>query len=175
MTHETYMNEIVPYLFIGSRHALENLSDSNTEEIKAVLSYRETDRKTIKGVEHYHIIVQDKIDQNVLQYFEASNAIIHEARRLKRKILVHCSMGISRAPTFAAAYLMWSTGVSLQEALRAIKLRRPCIRPNNSFLRQLKEYSQSLENNSEHKRSTVLESTMSLDDRSQIRRLSGLF
>ncbi|KAK7948585.1 protein-tyrosine phosphatase-like protein [Apiospora aurea] len=55
------------------------------------------------------------------------------------KVLVHCMGGISRSPAVVAYYLMREEGMSLHDALGAIMKARPAMRPNDGFLRQLKE------------------------------------
>jgi protein-tyrosine phosphatase len=56
-----------------------------------------------------------------------------------RSILVCCGAGISRSPTFAAAYLH-EAGMDLREALRLIRSRRPQARPHREMLRSLAEF-----------------------------------
>ncbi|KAK8038869.1 hypothetical protein PG993_007280 [Apiospora rasikravindrae] len=55
------------------------------------------------------------------------------------KVLVHCMGGVSRSPAVVAYYLMREESMSLREALGAIMKVRPAMRPNDGFLRQLKE------------------------------------
>ncbi|KAK8094176.1 protein-tyrosine phosphatase-like protein [Apiospora hydei] len=55
------------------------------------------------------------------------------------KVLFHCMGGISRSPAVVAYYLMREEGMSLRDALGAIMKARPAMRPNDGFLRQLKE------------------------------------
>jgi protein-tyrosine phosphatase len=53
---------------------------------------------------------------------------------------VHCSAGINRAPTVAAAYLIRTDGMSADEACEYLVARRDC----NPYLDVLKEYEASI-------------------------------
>jgi protein-tyrosine phosphatase len=52
------------------------------------------------------------------------------------KAYVHCTAGINRGPTLAAAYLIKSKGLSAQEAYDYVIARRDC----NPYLETLQEY-----------------------------------
>lgn len=60
------------------------------------------------------------------------------------KTLVHCVAGISRSASVCIAYLMKYHGLSLLEAYNDVKLKRPLIRPNCAFFKQLMKYENSL-------------------------------
>lgn len=55
------------------------------------------------------------------------------------KALVHCAMGASRSGSVVIAWLMTRQQMSLKDALNHVKKRRPEIRPNNGFFRQLRQ------------------------------------
>ncbi|KAG5651238.1 hypothetical protein H0H81_009358 [Sphagnurus paluster] len=57
----------------------------------------------------------------------------------EKKILVHCSAGISRSPMLVTAYLMRRCGMTLKEALGVIVRARPAACPNPGFMKQLRE------------------------------------
>ena len=56
------------------------------------------------------------------------------------RILVHCTMGVSRSSTIVCAYLMKSRGISVQAALDMVKEKRQGVRPNPGFIKQLGEW-----------------------------------
>ena len=51
-----------------------------------------------------------------------------------------CALGMSRSATIVIAYLMKSRGMSLKDSLALVKSRRPIVRPNDKFMKQLREY-----------------------------------
>lgn len=61
---------------------------------------------------------------------------IRAQRALGRRILVACGAGISRSPTFVAAYLH-ETGMDLLDAFGSIMQRRPQVLPHPELLRSL--------------------------------------
>jgi protein-tyrosine phosphatase len=59
------------------------------------------------------------------------------------KAYVHCTAGINRGPTLAAAYLIKTHGMSAQEAYDYVVARRDC----NPYIETLQEYELSLKGN----------------------------
>lgn len=59
------------------------------------------------------------------------------------KVLVHCARGISRSATLVLAYLMLREGLTLVEALEAVRRHRNIL-PNAGFLNQLRQLDASL-------------------------------
>jgi protein-tyrosine phosphatase len=59
------------------------------------------------------------------------------------RVYVHCTAGINRGPTLAAAYLIKSRGLSAQEAYDYVATRRYC----NPYLDVLEAYEASSKNN----------------------------
>lgn len=53
------------------------------------------------------------------------------------RVLVHCTLGISRSITIVAAYMMWRWGFCAARALRYIKEKRSTASPNEGFIDQL--------------------------------------
>ncbi len=56
-----------------------------------------------------------------------------------RTILVHCVAGMSRSPTVLMAWMILCKRKSFDEAWRHIANRRPIIRPNDYFMKCLKD------------------------------------
>jgi predicted protein tyrosine phosphatase len=83
------------------------------------------------------ISVHDSEETDLSRFFETAFEFIEEARKQNTKCLVHCAMGISRAPTLAIYYIMRSKGLSLKESYDYVKIRRPEAFPNRSFMMQL--------------------------------------
>lgn len=52
------------------------------------------------------------------------------------------SQGVSRSASVVIAYLI-ATGSSYAEAYRAVETARPCIRPNQGFVKALKTWEKS--------------------------------
>ena len=58
---------------------------------------------------------------------------------------MHCVAGVSRSASIVCAYLMASKGMSLEQARQLCKKQRPCTRPNETFLKELKDFAAGLQ------------------------------
>ena len=67
-------------------------------------------------------------------------SFIEEARQADGTVFVHCGAGISRAPSAAAAYLIWKLRIPAGDAIGLLRRARSCVRPNVGFVGQLKEW-----------------------------------
>jgi protein-tyrosine phosphatase len=64
---------------------------------------------------------------------------------VKWKVLVHCHAGVSRSSTIVISYLMRKyINFSLNDALKFVKSKRPIIKPNKGFMKQLQKYEDKL-------------------------------
>jgi len=52
-------------------------------------------------------------------------------------VFVHCNAGVSRAPTIVIGYLIKCKGMHPEQALQLVKEKRPSIKPNEGFWKQL--------------------------------------
>ena len=59
-------------------------------------------------------------------------------------MFVHCHAGISRSATVCIAYMMRTKKMSVEEAYKFVKSKRPIISPNLHFMGQLLEYQKQL-------------------------------
>eukprot|EP01043_Picozoa_sp_COSAG02_P048945 COSAG02_NODE_4865_length_4888_cov_2.731259_6_plen_255_part_00 len=87
-----------------------------------------------------HIDVKDVPDTQLGPMFAEAAVFIHTARARQRAVYVHCTAGISRSTTIAAAYLMASLGLNRSQALGHIHRCRETACPNEGFLAQLHEF-----------------------------------
>lgn len=92
------------------------------------------------------INIRDDPEENIKLYFDECFHFIEEGLH-SGCILVHCNAGISRAATIIIGYLIKFHKMKFQEAFQFVKKVRPSIRPNNGFIKQLKEYEIELNKN----------------------------
>ena len=57
-----------------------------------------------------------------------------------KKILFHCTEGISRGPALMAGFMMWKFNLNKDEAISVLIAKRPCIDINFGFLVQLNKW-----------------------------------
>lgn len=55
-------------------------------------------------------------------------------------MLIHCHAGVSRSATILAAYLIHKKQITADEAVKIIQEKRKRAKPNDAFMKQLKEY-----------------------------------
>lgn len=87
------------------------------------------DVKFIPALDHVHY--------NIKQHFEETYHYIAEKLNQKINVLVHCHAGISRSASIVIAFLMRNKSISLEEAFKIVKSKRPRIKPNEAFIKQL--------------------------------------
>ena len=125
-----------PYLYLGPRTSV-SATFIATNGITHVLSIGSTPASKNLPVHYHRLSLSDDRSSSIDRVSEMADAIIEAAK--DGKILVHCSAGVSRSPTIAAAYLMKMCDMTLKDALGLIIRARPAACPNDGFFRQLKE------------------------------------
>lgn len=70
--------------------------------------------------------------------------ISEEAHQCGRGVLVHCQAGVSRSATIVIAYLMKHTLMTMTDAYKYVRGRRPVVSPNLNFMGQLLEFERDL-------------------------------
>jgi len=88
-------------------------------------------------IEFIKLEINDSVTADMAQHMDRCADRIHEVRSAGGAALVHCALGISRSVTICLAYLVKHEGRTLREAYFELKKKRPIIRPNEGFWRQL--------------------------------------
>jgi dual specificity phosphatase 12 len=141
------MNEIEPNLWLGaftSLTAQKTLKKNNVTHILSLLTPDIPGQESqyelgVKDFKHLRIDIDDIEDENIMQYFDRTNAYIQEGLD-SGGILVHCMAGVSRSSTIVAAYLMQKYLWNAQKTVEYLKTKRPVVNPNESFYQQLEVY-----------------------------------
>ncbi|KAG8513734.1 Dual specificity protein phosphatase 16, partial [Galemys pyrenaicus] len=88
--------------------------------------------------------VSDSFCEKILPWLDTSVDFIEKAKASNGCVLVHCLAGISRSATIAIAYIMKRMDMTVDEAYRFVKEKRPTISPNFNFLGQLLDYEKKI-------------------------------
>ena len=132
------VGRVIDGLFISSQDPVAHLESLQLYAIGHVLSLGVEPSVKFPHVVTYHFVpLLDIPEFNIRQGIETSLKIIHD--NIDENILVHCNAGVSRSATIVIAYLMASLGLNYDEAFAKVKSIRSCIRPNDGFVRQLKD------------------------------------
>lgn len=94
--------------------------------------------KTHPDVVYHDIVIADSVRCHLTkELLDAAVRFIHEAQG---PVLVHCIQGVSRSPSIVIAYLMATSEMGFRETRLYVKGKRPCIRPNDTFIKDLRNY-----------------------------------
>jgi protein-tyrosine phosphatase len=128
-----------PSLLLGGADVLQtNFLDG----IDAVISVCDKRPSSREGLAVLHINLADAPGTQLAPSFSEAAQFIHTARAAAGggAVYIHCTAGISRSTTIAAAYLMALLGLTRNQALGHIHRCRETACPNEGFLQQLQQF-----------------------------------
>lgn len=122
--------KIVGNLYIGD---LEDAQTADYEKFDHIIGVTSTDLSDEVECEYTHFNLADGPATGYGEYSyellsEAIDAVV--AARIRRQtVMVHCTMGISRSATVAAAALAVLKGLEFEEALEKVEKVKPNVNP----------------------------------------------
>uniref|UniRef100_A0A8D3C3N4 Dual specificity phosphatase 16 n=1 Tax=Scophthalmus maximus TaxID=52904 RepID=A0A8D3C3N4_SCOMX len=137
---------ILPHLYLGCQRDVLNKDLMLQNHIVYVLNASNTCPKPdfIPDSHFLRVPVNDSFCEKILPWLDRSVEFIEKAKAANARVLVHCLAGISRSATIAIAYIMKRMDMSLDEAYRFVKEKRPTISPNFNFLGQLLDFEKNI-------------------------------
>ncbi|KAM3587758.1 uncharacterized protein V6R79_013477 [Siganus canaliculatus] len=137
---------ILPHLYLGCQRDVLNKDLMQQNDIGYVLNASNTCPKPdfIPESHFLRVPVNDSFCEKILPWLDRSVDFIEKAKASNARVLVHCLAGISRSATIAIAYIMKRMDLSLDEAYRFVKEKRPTISPNFNFLGQLLDFEKKI-------------------------------
>ncbi|XP_016367582.1 dual specificity protein phosphatase 16-like [Sinocyclocheilus rhinocerous] len=141
---------ILTHLYLGCQRDVLNQELMQQNDIAYVLNASNTCPKPdfIPDSHFLRVPVNDSFCEKILPWLDRSVEFIEKAKASNARVLVHCLAGISRSATIAIAYIMKRMDMSLDEAYRFVKEKRPTISPNFNFLGQLLDFEKKLKSTS---------------------------
>ncbi|ESO11570.1 hypothetical protein HELRODRAFT_166577 [Helobdella robusta] len=139
---------VTPYLFLGSIDSLNKDKIRQLGVSMVINCAKEIPNVNLPGVEVIKLDIDDIPSAKIEDYFDQCSDLIRSVKNRNGHVLVHCAAGVSRSASICLAYLMKHHGMSLRRAYSHLKVKRPIIRPNVGFFRQLMEYEKKLFGNS---------------------------
>ncbi|XP_060110813.1 dual specificity protein phosphatase 10-like [Heteronotia binoei] len=141
------LSPILPFLFLGNERDAQDLEQMLSLNVGHVLNV--TTHLPLYHVEsgrlrYKRLPATDNNRQDLRQYFEEAFEFIEEAHQSGKGVLIHCQAGVSRSATIVIAYLMKHTLMTMGDAYKYVKGRRPIISPNLNFMGQLLEFETDL-------------------------------
>lgn len=137
---------ILPHLYLGCQRDVLNQELMQQNDIAFVLNASNSCPKPdfIPDTHFLRVPVNDSFCEKILPWLDRSVEFIEKAKASNARVLVHCLAGISRSATIAIAYIMKRMDMTLDEAYRFVKEKRPTISPNFNFLGQLLDFEKNL-------------------------------
>ncbi|CAK1581880.1 unnamed protein product [Parnassius mnemosyne] len=133
--------EIFDHVYLGSEWNASNLEELQRNGVSHILNVtREIDNFFPGMFDYLNIRVYDDEKTDLLKHWDNTFKYINKARNEGSKVLVHCKMGISRSASVVIAYAMKAFNWNFDKALKHVKAKRNCIKPNTNFLSQLETY-----------------------------------
>ena len=132
------MTQIWERLFVGCLADAERLARKNPNGIAAVISLCEQCvEDKAANIRYVRLPIEDDEPVPVRQFASIIDAIAKNIRI--GTVLLHCGLGISRAPTMTAAYLHVVGYKSIEAAIEEIRHLRPSVEPSKILLKSVKE------------------------------------
>lgn len=135
------LSRITPNLYIGGQHT--TLKGLQREGITAVVNMREVKYNDLKrgigGDRHLHLATMDNTPPTLDDLERGADFIAAEIKE-GGKVYIHCGVGVGRAPSMAAAYLIKHEKMTAVDAMGLIRLTRPFVHPTGREMRQLIDY-----------------------------------
>ncbi|KAE9554910.1 hypothetical protein FO519_001875 [Halicephalobus sp. NKZ332] len=146
-TEYAQISELIPGLFICGVSAL---NPSNMKAFNISLIINATNEvpnlKMLGDIQRMKLWINDVPEEQELspQKLDLISDQIHANLQDNSHVLVHCVAGVSRSATVCLAYLTKYHCRSLREAYHLMCSKRPMVRPNIGFWRQLINFEQNI-------------------------------
>ncbi|XP_071946947.1 serine/threonine/tyrosine-interacting-like protein 1 isoform X2 [Antedon mediterranea] len=92
---------------------------------------------------YLRIAVEDELSSNLRPRLSQAADFIADALRNGGRVMVHCIQGVSRSSTITLSFMMKYLGWPLKDARDYLKICRPIINPNRTFLLQLSHFEET--------------------------------
>lgn len=146
------ISHIYKFIYISNYKTASDIDLLQMYDIKAVLHIGLTPNTSkilqdykAASIKYKFIKMGDTPTTNISNGCNETCNFINKQINRKINVLVHCKHGVSRSPTVVACYLMRllyiktpRTKPVLNDILSLINIYRPCIKPNDNFINQLK-------------------------------------
>jgi len=135
------LTQIWERLFIGGLADAEALAEANPHRITTVISLSELPVEgKRRGINYVHLPIEDDEPVPVREFDRILGSLTENIRW--GTVLLHCGVGVSRAPSLAAAYMDSCGYKGIDAAIKEIRQLRPFIHPSCTLLNSLKEHLQ---------------------------------
>ena len=128
---------ITDQLAVGALEDVQSPQSLQTAGIDLVLSL--VPDVTVDAVRQVYLPVTDR-EPLADDIIEGALALMEREIANGGRVLIHCQMGISRSPALAVCYLRHALGLSLSQALIAVRRARPSAMPHPALMTSVLEF-----------------------------------
>lgn len=135
------MTRVWPGMFLGSCSDASDLKALRKKGIKAILNVSfEIPNFFPNDFEYMNVPVDDFASTKLSVYFRSTSEFLDKCHQSKKTVLVHCAAGRSRSVSVLLAYMLRFQSVTLVDAFGTLRRKRDSVSPNQTFLRQLRDW-----------------------------------
>lgn len=128
-------------LWVGDLADAENLAHGNPERITTVVSLSEIPVETQRAsINYLNFPIKDDGAISVWQFDRILDSITENIRW--GTVLLHCNQGVSRAPSFAGAYMHAVGYKNIDAVLDEIRRVRPFVNPSATLIGSIRRHLQ---------------------------------
>ena len=137
-------SRVTPLLYVGPQYGKRGKAHLQANDIHHSVNLRVEfdDAEHGLALDHYCYLPTVDDAAPTIEHLEQGAAFIRDAIAEEKPVYIHCAGGVGRAPTMAAAYLI-SAGLTLEEAIKLIKVQRPFINIMPAQMVRLKEFEEA--------------------------------
>uniref|UniRef100_W5NNP8 Zgc:153044 n=1 Tax=Lepisosteus oculatus TaxID=7918 RepID=W5NNP8_LEPOC len=137
--------QITDCLYLSNGSAANDIALVSACKITCIVSAtRDAANTPCPSVKHVRVPVTDSPLSPLGDFFDTVADTIQQVGEQHGRTLVHCNAGVSRSAALCLAYLMKHRSMTLREAHTWVRTRRPIVRPNRGFWKQLISYEHKL-------------------------------
>ncbi len=139
-------DQITEHIWLSGFQASEILEVlQDIMKVSAILTVADSLESVFPDKFKYKTIeIVDDEESDLFQHFKDCIAFMTEVVSQKQSILVHCAAGVSRSASVVIAYIMYTQKLKFKDAYEVVRSKRPCVRPNPGFIRQLELFEKHL-------------------------------
>lgn len=148
---------VLPGFLIGSQDVAHDKSSLDSYGITHILNLdSEIENKFEDDYNYKNMNIQDRADFELDKMLEDCFDFIDDGRHYGN-VLIHCSgtIGLSRSTAVCIAYLMNKEKQKFDDAFNNVKEARSFVKPNEGFVKQLREYDTKLRGAQQAKESGI--------------------
>ena len=135
--NEPICTEIIPQLWLGNYLSSHNEKFIKNNNIKYIVNVTHNYPNLYKNIKYIRIPVRNSVIKShkiLKKNFNYINNFINNGLK-KGSVLVHCKSGHRRSATVVANYLMNKFNITVDEAIKIIKNKRPTVFPPKTYIK----------------------------------------